>query len=101
LLIIYSLPCHPRCPCLSFFSRKEIKVFDENIGFSPYSMGIWAIWRFLHIQSPYSMGLQWEANGSRSKRQLQCKLQTGQRALNDSRRIRVFSSETITQLKKK
>jgi len=31
LLIIYSPPCHPRCPCLSFFSQKEIKVFDENI----------------------------------------------------------------------
>jgi len=31
LLIIYSPPCHPRCPCLSFFSRKEIKLFDENI----------------------------------------------------------------------
>jgi len=31
LLIIYSPPCHPRCPCLSFFSRKEMKVFDENI----------------------------------------------------------------------
>jgi len=31
LLIIYSSPRHPRCPCLSFFSRKEIKVFDENI----------------------------------------------------------------------
>jgi len=29
LLIIYSPPCHPRYPCLSFFSRKEIKVFDE------------------------------------------------------------------------
>jgi len=29
LLIIYSPPCHPRCPCLSFLSRKE--VFDENI----------------------------------------------------------------------
>jgi len=28
LLIIYSPPCHPRCPCLSFFSRKEFKVFD-------------------------------------------------------------------------
>jgi len=27
LLIIYSPPCHPRCPCLSFFSRQEIKVF--------------------------------------------------------------------------
>jgi len=38
LLIIYSPPGHPRCPRLSFFSRKEIKVFDENIpGFS--SMG--------------------------------------------------------------
>jgi len=50
LLIIYSAPCHPRCPCLSFFSRKEIKVFDENIpAFSPYN------------------GLQWEPNGSRSK----------------------------------
>jgi len=36
LLIIYSPPCHPRCPCLSFFSRKEIKVFDENI---PTSLG--------------------------------------------------------------
>jgi len=24
-------PCHPRCQCLSFFSRKEINVFDENI----------------------------------------------------------------------
>jgi len=31
LLIIYSPPCHPRCPCLAFFNRKEIKVFDENI----------------------------------------------------------------------
>jgi len=31
LLIIYSPPCHPRCPRLSFLSRKEIKVFDENI----------------------------------------------------------------------
>jgi len=31
LLIIYSPPCHPRYPCHSFFSRKEIKVFDENI----------------------------------------------------------------------
>jgi len=36
LLIIYSPPCHPRCPCLSFFTQKEIKVFDENItGFFP------------------------------------------------------------------
>jgi len=35
LLIIHSPPCHLRCPCLSFFRRKEIKVFDENIpGFS-------------------------------------------------------------------
>jgi len=50
LLIIYSPTCHPRCPCLSFFRRKEIKVFDENVtGFSPYN------------------GLQWEPNGSRSK----------------------------------
>jgi len=31
LLIIYSPSFHPRCPCHSFFSRKEIKVFDENI----------------------------------------------------------------------
>jgi len=31
LLIIYSPLCHPRWPCLSFFSRKEIQVFDENI----------------------------------------------------------------------
>jgi len=50
LLIIYSPPCHPRCPRLSFFSQKEIKIFDENIpGFSPYN------------------GLQREPNGSRSK----------------------------------
>jgi len=29
-------PCPPRCPCFSVFSRKEIKVFDENItGFFP------------------------------------------------------------------
>jgi len=49
LLIIYS-PCHPRCPCLSFFSRREIMVFDESIpGFSPYN------------------GLHWAPNGSRSK----------------------------------
>jgi len=41
---------HPRCPCLSFFSRKGIKVFVENIaGFFSYN------------------GLQWEPNGSRSK----------------------------------
>jgi len=38
-----------------FFSRKEIKVFDENIpGFSPYN------------------GLQWQPNCSRSTRQFQC-----------------------------
>jgi len=50
LLIIYSLPCHLRCPRLSFSSQKEIKVFDGNIpGFSPYN------------------GLHWEPNGSRSK----------------------------------
>jgi len=49
MLIIYSPPCHPRCPRLSFFEKK-IKVFDENIpGFSPYN------------------GLHWEPNGSRSK----------------------------------
>jgi len=30
LLIIYSPPCHPRCPCHYFFSQREIKVFDEN-----------------------------------------------------------------------
>jgi len=69
LLIIYSPPCHPRGPRLFFFSQKEIKVFDENIpGFSPYN------------------GLQWEPNGSRFKRQFQCKLQTVERALNDFRR---------------
>jgi len=50
--MIYSPPCHPRCPRLSFISRKEIKVFDTNIsGFSPYN------------------GLHWEPNGSRSKRE--------------------------------
>jgi len=49
-LIIYSPPRLPRCPSLSFFSLKEIKVFDENIpGFSPLN------------------GLHWEPNGSRSK----------------------------------
>jgi len=38
MLVIYSPPCHPRCPFLSFFSLKEIKVFDENIpGFSLYN----------------------------------------------------------------
>jgi len=48
-------PCHPRCPHLSFFSQEEIKVFVENIPrFSPYN------------------GLQWEPNGSRSKRQFHC-----------------------------
>jgi len=31
LLIFYSPPCNPRYLCHSFFSRKEIKVFDENI----------------------------------------------------------------------
>jgi len=32
LLIIYSAPCHPRSGDEdSFFSRKEIKVFEENI----------------------------------------------------------------------
>jgi len=63
LLIIYSPPCHPRCPCLSFFSRIEIKVFDENIPgfFSPYN------------------GLQREPNGSRSKIHFQYKLQTVQK----------------------
>jgi len=45
--------------------------------------------------SPYN-GLQWGPNGSRSKLEFQCKLQTVQRALNDSRRwIRVLSSETL------
>jgi len=50
LLIIYSPPCHPRYPRISFFSQKDIKVFDENIpGNSPYN------------------GPQWQPNGSRSK----------------------------------
>ncbi len=31
VLILYSPSCQPRCLCLSFFSRKEIKVFKENI----------------------------------------------------------------------
>jgi len=44
---VYSPPCHPRCPHLSFFSQKEI---DENIpGFSPFN------------------GLHWGPNVSRSK----------------------------------
>ncbi len=30
LINSHSLPCQPRRPCLSFFSRKEIKVFEEN-----------------------------------------------------------------------
>jgi len=44
-----------------------MKVFVENIPgfFSPYN------------------GLQWEPNGSRSKRHFQYKLQTVQRALNE------------------
>jgi len=45
-----------------FFSRKEIKVFDENIpGFSPYN------------------ALQWEPNGSRFKNSFSanCKLFKG------------------------
>jgi len=47
LLIIYSPQCHPRCPRHSFFSQKEIEVFDENIpAFSPYN------------------GLQWGPNES-------------------------------------
>jgi len=25
LRIIYSPPCHPRCPCLSFFSQKKLR----------------------------------------------------------------------------
>jgi len=45
--------------------------------------------------SPYN-ALYWAPNGSRSKRQFQYKLQTVERALNDSRRgIRVLSSETM------
>jgi len=40
--------------------------------------------------------LQWETNGSMSKRHFQYKLQTVQRALNDSRWwIRVHSSSGI------
>jgi len=39
LLIIYSPPCHPRCPRLSLFSRKEIKkkkfLMKRIQGFSP------------------------------------------------------------------
>jgi len=46
-----------------------MKVFDENIpAFSPNN------------------GLQWEPNGSRSKREIQFKLQTVKRDLNNSRR---------------
>jgi len=45
LLIIYSPPCHPIWPCLSFFSQKEIKVFDEVFfffqDFSPYNALYW------------------------------------------------------------
>ncbi len=40
LLITYSPPCHPRCSCLSFFSRKEIT---------------WRKWR--------NSGLQWRPTG--------------------------------------
>jgi len=29
--MIHSPPHHPRYLCLSFFSRKEMKVFEENI----------------------------------------------------------------------
>jgi len=34
VLIIYTPPCHPRCPCLSFFSRKEIKDFLHIMDFN-------------------------------------------------------------------
>jgi len=62
MLIIYSSPCHPRCPCLSFFIRKEIKVFDENIpGFSLYN------------------GLYWEPNDPNES------FSAASKALNDSR----------------
>jgi len=48
--------------------------------------------------SPYN-ALQWGPNGSRFKWQFQCKLQTVQRALNDTRWwIRVLSSEPIAHL---
>jgi len=30
-LVHFQIKCHPRCLCISFLSRKEIKVFDENI----------------------------------------------------------------------
>jgi len=39
---------HPICPCLSFFSRKEIKVFDENIPeFSPDNGLHWVLNRLV------------------------------------------------------
>jgi len=60
-------PCHPRCPCHSFFSRKEMKVFDENI---PAFFSIYCT----------SVGTK------RFKVQKTVSRQTVQRALNDSRR---------------
>ena len=80
--MIYSPPCHPRCSCLSFFSRKEMKVFEENIpGF--FSI-LWTSLGFngLKVQIAVSVQLQ--------------------RALHDPRRgIRVLSRETIGHFLKK
>jgi len=60
LLIIYSPTCHPRCPRLSFFSRKEIKVFDENIpGFSSYNGLQWTMGtKRFKVQKTVSVQLQ-------------------------------------------
>ncbi len=79
---IYSPPCHQKCSCLSFFSWKEIKVFEENIpGFFSIkgtSIGI----NELKVQIAFSVQLQ--------------------RALHDpSWGIKVLSSEKIGHFLKK
>ncbi len=81
-LIIYSPPCHPRCSCLSFFSRKEIKVFEKNI--------------------PGLFSILWTSMGANVlKVQIEVSMQL-QRALHDpSRGIRVLSNEMIGHFLKK
>ncbi len=82
ILIIYSPPCHPRCSCLSFFSRKEIKVFEKNI--------------------PGLFSILWTSMGANVlKVQIEVSMQL-QRALHDpSWGIRVLSNEMIGHFLKK
>ncbi len=75
-LIIYLPPFHPKCLCLSFFGRNEIKIFEEI--FSGF------------------FSIKWTSMGAnRWKVQIAVSMQL-QRALCDPNRgIRVLSSETI------